>query len=168
MNIISKFTVGSEEGIDRFLVLKQAHLNEIYDNLIDPLTLNTYIENELDRRTAINDLNDLRTQLIIVFDDEEALGYAMIRNTFNQPTVLEDKRAVCLSFFILSGYNTQEICLSLWHKCLSVTKNYSHWVELPANSALIPFFENVGFTLAGQSKLKPFNLSSQIMIRQNN
>jgi len=147
MNIISKFTVGSEKGIDIFLSLKEVHLTEMYSALVDSVKLKSYIENELDRRTAINDLNDLSTQLIVVFDnnDDKALGYAVIRNNFNQPTILEDKRAVNLSFFIISEYNIPEVQESLWQKCLSVTKSYSHWIELPASDPLVSFFESSGF-----------------------
>ena len=169
MNIISKFTVGSEKGIDVFLALKEAHLTEMYNDLVEPVKLRSYIENELDRRTAINDLNDLSTQLIVVFDidDDKALGYAVIKNNFNQPAILEDKRAVNLSFFILPEHNIQEVQQSLWQKCLSVTKNYSHWIELPANDPMISFFESLEFKVAEESKLEPFDVASQIMVREN-
>lgn len=167
MNIVSKFTVGSEKGIDLFLALKEAHLKEIYDGITDPVKLRTYIEHELDRRAAINDLNDLSTRLIVVFDDDQPAGYAIIRNAFDRPGILEGKRAVHLSFFILSGHNTPEVRLSLWQKCLSVTRNHAHWTELPAGSPIIPFLETADFTVVGQSELKPFSIPSQIMVRRN-
>lgn len=169
MNIISKFTVGSEKGIDIFLALKKTHLTEMHNAFVDPVKLKSYIENDLDRRTVINDLNDLSTQLIVVFDvdDDKALGYAVIRNNFNQPAVLENKRAVNLSFFILPEYNIPEVHQSLWQKCFSVTKNYSHWIELPANDPLIPFFESLKFKIAEESKLEPFDIDFQIMVREN-
>lgn len=167
MNIISKFTVGSENGMDLFLALKEAHLKEMYEGIIDPVRLNPYLEDELDRRKAINGLNDLSTQLVIVFDDDQPLGYAMIGKTFSQPAVLEGRRAVHLSFFVLPNYRIPEVCHSLWQKCLSVTKNHSYWTELPANDAMIPFLETIDFTVAEQSQLKPFEVSSQVMVRQD-
>jgi predicted acetyltransferase len=169
MNIISKFTLGSEKGIDIFLSLKEAHLNEMYKGLVDPIRLKSYIGTELDRRTAINNLNDLSTQLIVVFDidDDRALGYAIIRNNFHQPSILQGKRAVNLSFFILPEYNIQKVQQSLWQKCFSITKNYSHCIELPADNPLISFFESLEFKVAEESKLQPFDITSQIMVRVN-
>lgn len=169
MYIISKFTVGSEKGIDIFLSLKQAHLNETYNGLADPIKVKSYIENELHRRTAINNLNDLSTQLIVAFDidHDRALGYTIIRSNFQQPAILEGKRAVSLSFFILPEYNTQQVRQSLWQKCLSVTKNVSHYIELPVDHPLITFFESLEFKVAEKSKLQPFDIVSQIMVREN-
>lgn len=167
MNIVSKFTVGSEKGIDLYLALKEAHLNEMYDGIIDRVELNTYIETELDRRTAINDLNDLSTQLIIVFDHDKPLGYALIRKSFKQPIILEGNKAVRLSFFILSEYRIPEVFLSLWQKCLSVTRNHSHWTKLPVNNPMIPFLEAIDFTVTERSQSTPFNEPFQVMVRQN-
>lgn len=167
MNIISKFTVGSENGVDLFLALKEKYIKELFDGSVDPVKYNAYLEKELDRRTAINDLNNLSTQLIIVFDDDQSLGYAVMKSTFNQPSVLEGKRAVCLSFFILSKYDIPEVRQSLWQKCLSVTKNHAHWIELFPGSPLVPFFEDIGFTVAEQSESEPFDTPSLVMVRQN-
>lgn len=92
MNLISKFVVASEYGIDLLLDLKETELKNLYKDIIDEARLNAFLENELNRRATINYLNDLSTQLIIVFEDEKALGYTIVENSYERPSVLEDKK----------------------------------------------------------------------------
>lgn len=167
MNIISKFTVGSEQGIDLLFELREVQLKEMYANILDPEKLQIFIKNEFNRRITINQLNDLSTQLIIVHEKEKALGYAILKNSFNNPEILKDKKTVQLSFFVLRDYQTPEVFNSLWEKCLSVTRNYSHWIEVIQNHSTIPILESFGFKISAQSELKPFNLPSYIMVRKN-
>ncbi|GGG64925.1 hypothetical protein [Epilithonimonas arachidiradicis] len=167
MNIISKFTVGSERGVDLLLELKEVQLKEMYQDLLDANELEIFLENELDRRTIINELNDLSTQLIIVFQEEKAVGYAILKNSFEQPKILEGQKAIQFSFFVLHDYHKSEVFQSLWEKCLSVTRNYSHWTEIPENDLLIPTLESFGFNISEQLLLKPFDLPGYVMIRKN-
>lgn len=169
MNIISKFTVGSEQGIDQLFDLKRTELKQMYGNIIEPLQLDTYIESQLDRRNAINELNDLNTQMIIVFVDNEPAGYAVMKSTFHQPKILSEKKAVQISsFFILQEYDTPETRQSLWQKCLSVTRSYHHWIEVLQTNPLITFLESCEFKIDEQLRMEPFDIPSYSMIRQIN
>ncbi|SDQ96952.1 hypothetical protein SAMN05421664_2907 [Chryseobacterium soldanellicola] len=72
MDIISKFTVASEQGIDLLCELKELQLREMYKGQIEPEKLNELIESELNRRAAINELNDLSAQMVSFCDTSHA------------------------------------------------------------------------------------------------
>ncbi|MCA6067958.1 GNAT family N-acetyltransferase [Chryseobacterium sp. RG1] len=165
MHIVAKFTVGSEQGIDLFLQLKEAQLKEMYKDNVDIEKLNLFMEDELDHRSAINYLNDITTQLVIVFGDDKALGYSIIKNAYERPSILKDKKAVKLSLYILPEYQNSEVFQSLWQKCLSVTKSYSQWMEVVSTDPLIPFYEDCEFKINTHSVLPPFQLPSSVLIR---
>lgn len=166
MNVVSKFTVGSESGIDFLFELKEAQLKEMYKGVADQDQLKNFIESQLDRRKAINELNDLTTQLIITFGDDKPLGYAIIKNSFDRPNILKDEKAVRLHLYLLPEYQTSELFQSLWQKCLTVTKGYSHWIEIPFNTPLMPFLKDCEFKMFEKSTPEPFGMPSLIMIRQ--
>lgn len=165
MSIISKFTVGSEEGIDLLFDLKRLQFKQICDGVIEPEEIDQLIDKKLDRRDAINELNDLSSQMVIVFENDKPLGYAIVKSSYEQPEILEDKKAVYLTFYIAAEYISQEVYDSLWQKCLSITRSYAHWIELSQNDPLIPFFERSQFKICGQSHLKQFDIPSHIMVR---
>lgn len=168
MNIISKFAVGSDEGIDQLFSLIEHQLKDTYEGVLDPQELENYIKEQLGHKTTINYLNDLSTQLIMTFIDDRPTGYIILKNSYYQPRSLADKRAIqIVSFFILSEYDNDETRQSLWQKCLSVTRSYDHWIQLPQNDPSIAFLKKCEFKVVEQCEMKPFNIPSHIMIRSN-
>jgi len=168
MNIRSEFTVGSEYGIDLLFELKEVQLNTMYGERIDAERRNAHIENELNRRAAINELNDFTTQMIITFEEHKALGYAIIKNSYETPNSLKDKKALRIYCYILPEYQNAEVVQSIWQKSLSANRNYSYWIEVLQNDPLIPLLESLGFRISETSELKPFNLPSYILIIEPN
>lgn len=165
-NIISKFAVGSDESVDQLFSLREQQLKDTYENLVELQELKKYIKEELDDRIVINDLNDISTQLIITFIENKPVGYIVMKNCYYQPKILADKKAIhIVSFFILSTYDNAETRKSLWQKCLSVTKSYSHWIELPQDDRSVAFLEKCDFKIIEQCEMKPFNIPSHIMVR---
>ena len=168
MNIISKFAVGSDEVIDQLFSLRVHQLKLMYEDQLEVQALENYLQEELDHRTTINELNDLSTQLIMTFIDNKAVGYIILKNSYYQPESLADKKAIQIkSFFILSEYDTIETRQSLWQKCFSVTRSYSHWIELPHKDPSLSFLEECEFKIVEQSTMKPFDFPSHIMVRLN-
>lgn len=165
MNIISKFVVGSEYGVDLLFELKEAQLRNLYENTEKTEKITLFIENELDRRATINQLNDLTTQLIIAFENDKALGYAMIKNSYNRPSAIEAEKAVELFFYILPEYQHAGVFEALWQKCLSVTRNYSYWTEILQNDVLLLAWQSCGFRISEESVWKPFDLKSYILVK---
>lgn len=166
MNIISKFTVGSDEGIDQLISLREKQLKNIYGNILELQELENYSKEQLDHRVISNELNDISTQLIIAFSNNKPVGFIIVKNCYHQPKILADKKAIhVVSFFILSAYDNMETRQSLWQKCFSVTTSYSHWIELPQNDPSIAFLEKCDFKIIEQCEMKPFNIPSHIMVR---
>lgn len=165
MSIISKFTVGSEEGIDLLFDLKRLQFKQMYEGIMKPEEIDRLIDKKLDRREAIKELNALTTQMVMVFENDKPAGYAIIKSSYEQPDILEDKKAAHLTFYIAADHISQEVYDSLWQKCLSITRSYAHWIELPQKNPLIPFFESSQFELCEQSHLKKLNMPSHIMVR---
>jgi predicted acetyltransferase len=168
MNIISKFAVGSDESIDQLFSLREYQLKDTYENLLESQELKNYIKEQLDHKTTINELNDLSTQLIMTFVENKPVGYIILKNSYYQPKVLADKKAIqIISFFILSEYDNIETRQSLWQKCFSVTRSYNHWIELPKNDPSISFLAKCEFKIIEQCEMKPFNIPSHVMVRSS-
>lgn len=78
MDIISKFTIATEEGLRQLFSLRKAQFNQWYSNTVDADALNLYISTQLDLKEATLELNNLSTQMLSVFVKEEAVGYVII------------------------------------------------------------------------------------------
>jgi hypothetical protein len=91
MDIAVRFTIGSEEGVSQLLMLQKAQIMERYENVVDTEQLNNYINEHLNYRNTINELNDLSTQLLILFIEDKPAGYTIIRNSFSGPQFWKEK-----------------------------------------------------------------------------
>jgi len=166
MDIVSKFTIASEDGIRNLFMLKETQIREMYKGSVEEAALNAYIKQQLDERATINDLNNLSTQMMTVFLKDVPVGYVIIRQSVNPKILAEQKVIHYSSFYIMSEYNNTETRTSLWNKCLSVTRKYdAMWIEVLQTDPLIPFLESCGFMVHEQSEMKPFGKASHIMIR---
>ena len=170
MDIEVKFTIGSEEGIGQLFFLQNAQIRGQYEDVTDSGQLDLYIKEKLNHRNVINDLNDLSTQLLVLFVESKPAGYTIIRNSFERPEVLEGKRVINYSsFYILPEYNNPETRQALWKKCVSITRTFdeAYWIETLQSDPLVPFFEECGFAIHEQSVMKPFDQPSVVLIKYN-
>ncbi|MDR2274743.1 MAG: hypothetical protein LBF27_27800 [Sphingobacterium sp.] len=169
MNLQTKFTIASEEGLKMLFLLKKEHIQQMYGNQVDAEDLRNYLDEQLSNQNAADQLNNLSTQLITVFADAEPAGYALIKQAL-APEALKGIKAInYASFYILEKYDSQAIRECLWKKCLSVTNFYNaFWIELLQNDPLIPFFEDCGFKINQLSQLEPFGKKSVVMIWRRN
>jgi len=165
MNLQTKFTIASEEGLKILFLLRQEHIQRMYSNQVDSKELRNYVDTQLNNQRAADELNNLSTQLITVFADAEPVGYAMIKQS-PSPQVLKGMKAInYANFYIRDQYDNQVIRECLWKKCLSVTTFYNAcWIELLQSDPLVTFFENCGFRIDKQSYLEPFGKRSYMMI----
>ena len=58
MEIVSKFVVGSDQGVDEFFDVKKAFIRNSYQEIIAPEIIDNYIKEHFDHRKMINILND--------------------------------------------------------------------------------------------------------------
>ncbi|HEX2846942.1 MAG TPA: hypothetical protein VHN59_10370 [Chitinophagaceae bacterium] len=167
MDIVSKFTVASEQGINDLFFLKEAKYKEMYKEVIDADILDHYINEQLDHVNAVNELNSLGNQMIILYVKNEPAGFAIVKKTSTYPEVLRGKRILNYSFFYIHPrYDNSETRASLWQKCLSVSKMQDAvWIELLQNDPLVPFFERCGFIIQEKAVMVPFNQASYFLIR---
>jgi len=167
MDIVSKFTLASEEGLHNLFLLKKDQLLNMYRGSVQQDVLNEYIEVQLNKKDALRDLNNMSSQMITVFAEDVPVGYVIMKQSLSRPKVLTEQKAInYASFYIMHEHDNAETRASLWNKCLSVTHNYdAMWIEVLQTAPLIPFLESCGFQRHEQSEMKPFDKASYILIR---
>lgn len=164
MDIISKFTVGSEEGISDLIAIIDSSVYALHKEFVTEGEIKKYIHNEIDPRKMINDLNDLSNQLIMTYADQKPVGYSIIKSGSLHSGIPEGKRATEISFVILSEYDFPETRQSLWKKCRSaVSFTDIVWTNMLDHDPLSEFLKESGFVSAVSSKAGPFLLPSHIL-----
>ncbi|HCN49737.1 MAG TPA: hypothetical protein DIT10_11705 [Chryseobacterium sp.] len=163
MEIISKFTVGSEEGISDLIAIIDSSVYTLHKDFVSEEDIQKY-SNQIDPRKMINDLNDLSNQLIMTYADQRPVGYSIIKSGSLYPGIAEGKRATEISFAIISEFNTPEIRQSLWKKCRSaVSFTDVIWINILAHDPLLEFLKESGFVAVDDSQSGPFQLPSHIL-----
>lgn len=164
MDIISKFTVGSEEGISDLIAIIDSSIYSLHKDFVSEEDIRKYIHNGIDPRKMINDLNDLSNQLIMTYTDQKPVGYSIIKSGSLHPGIPEGKRATEISFVILSEFDFPETRQSLWKKCRSaVSFTDIIWINIPDHDPLAAFLKDSGFIAVADSKAGPFQLPSHIL-----
>lgn len=163
MEIISKFTVGSEEGISDLIAIIDSSVYTLHKDFVSEEDIQKY-RNQIDPRKMINDLNDLSNQLIMTYADQRPVGYSIIKSGSLYPGIGEGKRATEISFAIISEFSTPEIRQSLWKKCRSaVSFTDVIWINILAHDPLLEFLKESGFVAVADSQSEPFQLPSHIL-----
>lgn len=167
MDITTKFTIASEEGLKNFFFLRDARISGMYEEDIEEYRLNEYRENQHDHKEAVNELNNLTTQMVTVFVKNAAAGYFLLKHSV-PPEPLKGKKVTFLeSFYILPEYDKHEVRQTLWNKCTSITRAYDAlWTEMLQEDPFLPYLKHQGFTIHAPAKMKPFDKASYILIRK--
>lgn len=164
MDIISKFTVGSEEGISDLIAIIDSSVYVLHKEFVTEEEIKRYIHNEIDPRKMINDLNDLSNQLIMMYADQKPIGFSMIKSGSVHPGIPDGKRATEISFVILSESDLPVTRQSLWKKCRSaVSFTDIIWINILDHDPLADFLKECGFIAVSSSKAGPFQLPSHIL-----
>lgn len=164
MQIISKFAVGSDKGIDDLFDIKKAVIRNTYKENIPQDTIENYIKEHLDHRKMINVLNDLSNQLIMVYVDEQAVGYSLLKSSSSYSGSPEGKKMTKITDFgILPEYDTPEVRSSLWQKSRSAI-NFTDaiWINLNQNNLYVEFFKELGFIFVKDNVSEYFDIPAQI------
>lgn len=164
MDIISKFTVGSEEGISDLIAIIDSSVYALHKEFVTEEEIKRYIHNEIDPRKMINDLNDLSNQLIMMYADQKPIGFSIIKSGSVHPGIPDGKRATEISFVILSEFDLPETRQSLWKKCRSaVSFTDILWINILDHDPIADFLKECGFIAVSSSKAGPFQLPSHIL-----
>nr|WP_295927724.1 GNAT family N-acetyltransferase [uncultured Dyadobacter sp.] len=150
MNITTKFTIATEQGLETLLMLTRELAVEQYASIVDRALLDRYIAENFHKKALIHELNSMSNQWLVVYADNKPAGYARITTRGSRPPFLEGKRSVRIADFgILSTFAATAVADSLLHKCLSVCRSQPGvqiWVNEHAGSPWIELFERNGFT----------------------
>ncbi|MEY8760663.1 hypothetical protein [Chryseobacterium tongliaoense] len=163
MDIISKFTIGSDEGVADLLTIKTTAINNLYKEKVPDEEIKNYI-GSLDSRKMINELNDLSNQLIITYLNEQPIAYSILKSGSVYPGYSEEKRITELNFVILQEFDTQEVRQSLWKKTRSaISFTDIVWMNIVTHDPLLEFMKESGFSVAEDSTMKPFSLPAYLL-----
>ena len=147
MNIITKFTVATEQGMDTLLMLTRELAIEKFSSMLDRQTLADYVAANFNRQTLVTELNSMSNQWLVTYVDDNPAGYARITLKGKKPLSLDRKRVIRIADFgVLKKYPEKEISDSLLEKCFTVCKPYEGvWINEYIQNPLIELFESKGF-----------------------
>lgn len=146
-NIVTRFTVATEQGIDALLFLTKTIAVEKFSTILEPQKLEFYIAENFLEQVLIEEVNSRINQWLIVYADNKPVGYARITSKGVRPGSLTGKRAVRIADFgILKEHTDPAIKQSLFDKCWYVCKsNDAAWINEYLENPFISFFESQGF-----------------------
>ena len=145
--VVSKFTIGSDQGLNMLVQLTAAIARENFVAFLSPDALEKYIDKTFNRKAILTEINSMSNQYVTVYTDGEPAGYARISSRGNKPGMLADKRGLAIAEFgVLEKFIDEGARESLLAKCLAVVGNYdTTWINLISGSPQIAFFESNGF-----------------------
>ena len=169
MNIVTKFTIATDQGVETLLTLTRQLAFEKYSGIVDAQVLDRYIAENYHRKALIDELNSMSNQWLVVYVDNAPAGYARITTRGKKPHFLDGKRSVRIADFgILDAFPATAIGDSLLEKCLAVCRSHQDvqiWVNEHLESPWIKVFENSGFTrMPGLYELDGLPLQSVCLI----
>lgn len=147
MNIITKFTVATKQGMDALLMLTKELATEKYSTLLEQKVIDSYILKNFNEQALLAEVNSISNQWLMVYIDDQPAGYACITSKGKRPQSLEGRRAVrIVDFGVLKKYPAPAVKDALLEKCLTVCKPYeSVWITEYVDNPLIELFEKKGF-----------------------
>jgi len=170
MNIVTKFTIASHEGIETLSMLTRELAREKFSALLETPVIDTYIDQYFNRKTLVDEINSMSNEWLTVYVNDHPAGYAKITSKGKAPLLLEHKRVVRIAEFgILKKYPEHEVRNALFEKCLSVCKRREGiWVNEYPESPVIDFFESKGFLKQPEScQLEELPLASVCLVYIN-
>jgi len=170
MNIITKFTVATEQGIEALLMLTKTLAVQKFAQLLKPVELEHYIIENFNAQTLISEINSMSNQWLVVYVDDQPMGYARITSKGHKPIAVGGKRAIRIADFGVCQHQAQQqIMTSLIDKCLAVCSTYEViWINEPVGSSLIGLFEQKGFIRQpGMSRFDELPLESALYLKIN-
>ena len=168
-NIITKFTIATEQGMNALLFLTQTIAEEKFSTLLQKQKLDDYISSNFSETTLIVEVNSMSNQWLVVYADDKPVGFARVTSKGERPKILAQKRAIRIADFgVLKGDANPAIIESLFNKCWSVCKAYDAvWINEYQENPFINFFESEGFTKQeGKLELGELPLQSVCLIKR--
>jgi len=99
MNIISKFALATDESTDTLLNLIIELASEKFGQQLQTQQLNEFIEKYYNRKYFVSEMNSMSNQWIMVYVDNQAVGYARVTSKGEVPPAIDNMRAVRIGDF---------------------------------------------------------------------
>lgn len=170
MNIISKFALATDESTDTLLNLIIELASEKFGPKLETQQLNEFIEKYYNRKYFVSEMNSMSNQWIMVYVDNQAVGYARVTSRGKVPPAIDSMRAVRIGdFSILEKFRDSQIMESLYDKCISLCRHVDAiWINEYIDNPFIEFFESKGFIKQpGMYELDDIGLPSSCLIFKN-
>lgn len=145
--IISKFMIGTDEGLNTVRSISAAIAREKYSGKVPEDQLTAYIEHNFNDDVLHVEMNSMSNQYLVVYADGEPAGYARITSKGKRPEIFGKKTVMRIADFgILNKFDDVQIKKSLFEKCLAVCKMQQIvWMSEYTEDADVVFFESYGF-----------------------
>lgn len=145
--IITKFTIGTEQGVNALLFLTAAIAREKFTGKVPDQELDGYISKNFNKDALTIELNSMSNQYLIVYANDEPAGYAKVTSKGTRPEVFESKTLARIADFgVLAKYNDPLISKALFEKCLSIsTMPQVIWISEHESNPYLELFESYGF-----------------------
>lgn len=146
--IATKFTIGTEQGIDDLAFITAAAAREKFTGKIPDQELENYIGVNFNKNALREELNNLSNQYLIVYVNNEPAGYSKVTSKGIKPKVFEHKTVIRIADFgVLSMFNDPLVVRSLFEKSLSIsTMQEVIWISESEDSSYLDLFESYGFS----------------------
>lgn len=167
--IVTKFTIGTDDGINALLFLTSATAREKYQGKVPDQELEGYISEKFNKEVLMMELNSLSNQYLVVYADNEPAGYARVTSKGARPDFFGGKTLIRIADFgVLAKYDDPQIIKSLFDKCISITNMQQMvWISEWENSPYLDFFESYGFKKnTGITASYPLSLPAVYLVKE--
>ena len=87
--IVTKFTIGSEQGINTMMCIGTSAAREKYTGKVPQDQLEVFIANNFNDEVLHIEMNSMSNQFLVVYADEEPAGYARVTSKGLRPEVFD-------------------------------------------------------------------------------
>ena len=145
--IETKFTIGTEMGINALLFLTAAIAREKFEGKVPDQELEEFIKINYNKAALMVELNSMSNQYLIVYADDQPAGYARVTSKGARPELFDHKTLARIADFgVLAKYDDPLISKSLFEKCLAIsTMQQAIWISEFENNPYLGLFESYGF-----------------------
>lgn len=146
-SIVTKFTIGTEQGISTILSIGVETAWESYTGRAPEDQLAAYIRDSFNDEVLHVEMNSMSNQFLVVYADDEPAGYARITTKGERPEIFHNKTVARIAdFAVLNKFDDVRIKENLFEKCLAVSNMQQVvWMSEYSDNADLAFFESYGF-----------------------
>jgi len=146
-SIVTKFTIGTEQGINTVLSIGAATAMEKYTGKVPEDQLTAYIQNNFNAEVLHIEMNSMSNQFLVVYADGEPAGYARITSKGKRPQIFDKKTVMRIADFgVLHKFDDVQIKKNLFEKCVAVCNMQQViWMSECSEHADLALFESYGF-----------------------